>query len=152
MRFITEQNRQGVERRLLLNSVVRESGCREWQGKPNSYGYGRMWVDGVRPIYVHQLAFELWNEPITEETIDHLCANRLCIEPSHLDQCSKSENTLRGLARNKKTHCPHGHPYSPENYDAARYRCRACHAERERLRRLDKKLVSAGTGVGRTTP
>lgn len=141
-KIVTPENREFLERKLLRNSFVIPGGCRIWLGKPNTYGYGRMWVDGRRPFYTHQIAFELWNGPITEETIDHLCSNRLCFEFSHLDQCSKGENTLRGLAKRKPTACPRGHPYDEENFDLKHRRCKQCHRNDAKARRDAKRLLT----------
>jgi hypothetical protein len=51
--------------------------------------------------------------------LDHLCRNPQCVNPKHLDLVSHRENVLRGIGfyaiNARKTHCPQGHPYTPEN-------------------------------------
>lgn len=51
--------------------------------------------------------------------LDHLCRNRLCVNPSHLEPVTCRENVLRGngrcAANAKKTHCPRGHAYAGAN-------------------------------------
>lgn len=74
-------------------------------------------------------------------TLDHLCRNRLCVNPEHLEVVSRGENVLRGVgvtAENKrKTHCAHGHEFTTENtyrYGNKRH-CRTCRTENMRERR-----------------
>lgn len=116
-----------------------DSGCWEWKGKiHNKDGYGIAYLNG-REIMAHRLSYALFKEPLnTGLTIDHLCRNRKCVNPDHLEQVSKRINTLRGkgitaeLAR--RTHCKHGHEFSEENtrmYRGQR-QCRKCFARRAR--------------------
>lgn len=133
----------GLVRRLLAGSKRDDNGCLVWFGtKPNNYGYGKLSVDN-KQHYVHRLAYEIWVGPITNECIDHLCANRLCIEPSHLEQTTLAENTRRGCDRNRTSHCPKGHEYTPENTyrhpKGWRY-CRECHRKQERARTVRKPI------------
>lgn len=62
--------------------------------------------------------------------LDHLCRNRWCVNPEHLEPVTRSENLTRGYAaRGPKTYCKHGHRFDPENTfqrsDGGRG-CRAC--------------------------
>lgn len=65
-------------------------------------------------------------------TIDHLCRVHLCVNPSHLEQVTPYENTMRGegvaVKNSRKTHCPRGHPYEGDNLlrSQLRYGARAC--------------------------
>ncbi len=112
-------------------SVLKTDSCWEWQGSL-SEGYGSF---RFRRQYfkVHRFAYELLLGPIRVGfEIDHLCRNRRCVNPAHLELVNHRENTLRGItwvARNaRKTHCPKGHPYDLLNtywYQGRRY-CRAC--------------------------
>lgn len=106
--------------------------CWEWTGGINGNGYGQINVAG-RVIGAHRIAYELLVGPIPEGLeLDHLCRNRTCVNPAHLEPVTRRENQLRGQSvsgRNaRKTHCPSGHPYSGSNLvvKQGQRRCRAC--------------------------
>ncbi|MEU5330906.1 HNH endonuclease signature motif containing protein [Streptomyces parvus] len=116
-----------------------ESGCWEWTGhvKPNGYGQVRI---NRRPLHAHRVAYEAMRGPIPPGlVIDHLCRNRRCVRPEHLEPVSHRTNILRGegpAARHaRQTHCLRGHPFNAANtYVSPRgaRNCRACRAERKR--------------------
>ena len=65
--------------------------------------------------------------------LDHLCRNRKCVNPDHLEAVTQRVNVMRGVsvtAENmRKSHCPTGHPYDAANtyVRANGHRgCRAC--------------------------
>ena len=123
--------------------------CWLWTGAKGGDGYGMHGVteDGRRYTrQVHRLAYTLAVGEIPDGlTIDHLCRNRLCCNPNHLEVVSIRENILRGdgVAANnaRKTHCPRGHEYTEENtyvYRKKRH-CRECgrrKCARDYLRRV----------------
>jgi hypothetical protein len=115
-----------------LNKVARnDSGCWEWAGYRTPDGYGRFQVDSSR--LAHRVAYELFVGPIDDGMeIDHLCKNRGCVNPEHLEQVSRHENIARsdaGKHQREKLSCPQGHPYSGDNLyltpDGKRV-CRIC--------------------------
>lgn len=118
------------------------SGCWQWTGALDVNGYGTFSIDG-RSRGAHQAAWKLLVGPIDNETIDHLCRNRGCVNPSHLEPASIADNVMRGEsppARNaRKTHCPNGHEYTSENTyilpSKGWRRCRACTADYWRRQR-----------------
>lgn len=126
--------------KLLERRIVIEN-CWLFDCAPNLYGYGRIKVSG-KTLATHRIAYEATKGPIPEGLqIDHLCRNRLCFKPDHLEAVTPRENVLRGAStaaqRAKVTHCPVGHPYSAENtrfYGRKRH-CRACHRALMRARR-----------------
>lgn len=73
--------------------------CWLWQGQQNRNGYGRIKIQG-RWLMVHRVSYELHIGPIPEGLVlDHLCRNRLCCNPQHLEAVTVRENTLRGEAK-----------------------------------------------------
>lgn len=94
-------------------------GCWVWVGRRAANGYGRFWVTGG-DVQAHRFAWEAMRTPIPPGlTIDHLCRNKLCVNPDHLRVVDQRTNILasEGLtARNaRKTHCKRGHPFAGEN-------------------------------------
>src|SRR5699024_1617461 len=89
----------------------------------------------------HRVSYETFAGPIPEGLdLDHLCRNRSCVNPEHLEPVTRSENLRRSplMARGQdKTHCPHGHEYSPENTRITKAGARACRTC-ERKRNRDK--------------
>lgn len=111
----------------------KESGCWVWTASGNAGGYGRITIKR-RSVCVHRLAYEALVGPIPAETLDHLCRNRACVNPAHLDPVPKRVNTLRGISgpalNARKTHCPQGHPLASPNLrvraDRNERECREC--------------------------
>ena len=119
------------------------SGCWHWTAAGTGNGYGQIFFDG-KVRMAHRVSYEVLVSPIPDGLqIDHLCRNRGCCNPTHLEPVTPRENTMRSdsprLARERqlsKTHCPRGHEYDEENTRIYRGKrnCRAC--DRERWRRL----------------
>ena len=116
--------------------VEKTDACWLWRGATGRSGYGNFRGRDGRMEIAHRVAYELSVGPIpTGLTLDHLCRVRQCVNPAHLEPVSGVENTRRG-GNAAKTHCIHGHEFSPENTHHGRQRtCRTCLRERARRRR-----------------
>lgn len=114
--------------------IIDDTGCWVWQTNLSD-GYGYLSNVGGRRVRAHRYVYERMREPIPEGmTLDHLCRNRRCVNPDHLEIVTIRENTLRGDTitgiNAAKTHCLRGHPLSGANlYERnGRRHCRACRA------------------------
>lgn len=119
----------------LVSRIRREpaSGCWVWTGVIDKGGYGRL---GGR--LAHRLTYQaVVGEIPAGLDLDHLCRNRRCVNPSHLEPVSRQTNVDRG-SKATQSHCKHGHAFDSANtYIHPRYgtqECRACRAVRERER------------------
>jgi len=115
--------------------------CWLWTAKIEQNGYGRFWVNG-HSVFAHRFAYELTHGPIPRGlTVDHLCRNRACENPAHMELVPLRTNVLRGVGITaqlaRKTHCPHGHPYDLLNTYINRRGARIC---RECQREWNRKL------------
>lgn len=113
--------------------------CWEWTAYKMPNGYGRFGLDGKMPL-AHRVAYELEvGEIPVGLQIDHLCRNRGCVRPDHLEPVTQAENIRRGegagVQNARKTHCPQGHEYDEANtYNTSggHRLCRACNRDRKR--------------------
>lgn len=131
---------QIIERRV----TVVDSGCWNWSSVAGN-GYGCVRRDDGKQVNAHRFIYEALVGPIPAGCdLDHLCRNRRCVNPDHLEPVSRRENLLRGdtipAAHKAATHCKNGHAYTEENTyhrpDAPWIRdCRTCRRESDRRRR-----------------
>ena len=121
-------------------------GCMLWPGHVDPEGYGRIYADASGRL-VHRVAWELEHGPVPDGLpLDHVkargCRHRHCAKVAHLEPVTPRENLMRAgtfQARNAaKTHCDHGHEFTPENtYVWARNgwrQCRTCMRTGQRRR------------------
>ena len=94
------------------NKVDKSGACWIWTAGCDKYGYGRFRFE-KRKEPAHRVAWYLEHGEFPKHTIDHICRNKKCVNPSHLEDVTVSENTRRRNAA--ITHCPQGHEYNEVN-------------------------------------
>ncbi len=128
---------------LLRRLQLRDGGCIEYTGAKKDNGYGTLRGVG-RMVYAHRAMYELMIGPIPDGlVIDHLCRNRWCVNPGHMEAVTHRENLTRGNGWSgrhaRATHCPQGHPYDEANTylrpDGKGRDCRKCRTAASRTRK-----------------
>lgn len=103
--------------------------CLAWHNTKTRGGYGVIRILGVAH-YVHRVAYEMVKGPIPNGmTIDHLCRNRACFNPDHMEPVTRGENCRRG----------------------ARAKINAATAEQIRKSPLHPVALAAKHGIARST-
>ena len=142
------------------SKVNKGEDCWIYTGSSNVWGYGQFWYNPAnRSIGAHRMAYMLEYGDIPEgHDVHHLCRNRMCVNPSHLETLTKQEHNQQWRDLSKaieatkqryadRTHCSSGHELTEKNtreYINKRgyteKRCRTCHNIREAKRRKERKL------------
>jgi len=118
--------REPLLKRILSKINIDENNCWNYMGAKQSDGYGCVskTIIGKKYNYTtHRFIYRAFVGRIKNGyEIDHLCRNRACCNPMHLEAVTHKENVKRGMLvfatkerQNKKTHCPYGHKYTTEN-------------------------------------
>lgn len=140
-----------IERWATKVDIFDGQGCWFWTGS-TSGGYGLFWSDG-RKVKAHRFAYETAVGPIPPGLdLDHLCRQRDCVNPRHLQPVTRGENTRRGMAPaavvNRRKVCSNGHALTPDNlyhFATGKKRCRICvlaEGAASRARRRQRRAVS----------
>lgn len=113
-----------IETRFKTKYKKSPNGCWEWTAYISERGYAKFSFPHngykTRPGNAHRYSYEKYIGKLRKGmTIDHLCRNRKCVNPKHLEQVSWQENLLRGegipAINAKKTHCKRGHEFTKAN-------------------------------------
>ena len=138
MRIVGDDLRRFLSKVIIYDNTE----CIEWKGgiqqsKQKYGGYGTFWYSG-RKGYAHRFIYEHCEGKIPNGlVIDHLCRNRICVNPSHLRITTTKDNILcgEGFSANqaRKKECTNGHPFSGENLyirkDNGGRQCKLCKRE-----------------------
>lgn len=136
-----------------VEGVAIDGECWVWTGaRDKASGYGRVQFE-KQCRYTHRLFYELLAGPIPPGMqIDHLCRNRACCAPHHMEPVTPLVNTHRGSGNASRTRCPEGHQYAGENLrlwtDKRGYTrrvCRQCNRETVAQWQADRKARQAAT-------
>ena len=149
MSVLIELSDLDIDRYMKKVRVLGPSECWPWIACTMGAGYGYFYFGGKkerRSVPAHRVAYTLHFGPIPYGlTIDHLCRNRLCQNPSHLEAVTQQINNNRGFSTSavnlSKTHCIRGHEFNSENtyvWNGIR-QCRVCRKLRQRSRRASVK-------------
>lgn len=155
LRFLAKIDHNGPQ-----PSSFRHRGvCWQWTAGKTRQGYGGFHPVKGQTVLAHRYSYNHYVGPIPEGlVIDHLCRNRACVNPSHLEAVTMGTNTMRSpgvsFFNKLKTSCPAGHPYDAANtYKSPRGSriCRECARERDRqphrhisVRRAKKAAMNNG--------
>lgn len=128
----------------ILNKISKtDKGCWEYPYCIQSNGYARL-----KGKYAHRLSYEAFVSKIPKGlTIDHLCKNKICVNPDHMEPVTASENVKRSNAASavnaRKTHCMRGHPFEGHNLfmSQGKRQCRICDNKRQLARYYKRKAV-----------
>lgn len=123
---------------------VTDGGCWQWTGPMFWNGYGHISAASFGTTLAHRAFYEAHRGPIPERDLDHLCRNRACVNPDHLEPVSHAANVQRGVYARMGHECGRGHDQTAADArwtepSTGRTYCRECKALREKRRREQRK-------------
>lgn len=115
MRDFESKPDESVLTRFLTHIHVADNGCWLWDGRKNGR-YGVFTYQGQRWT-AHRWAYIYFKGPIVFGVIDHLCSNKSCCNPDHLEMVSWKENTKRAWQRKESKWKPRTYQRKPDAWE-----------------------------------
>ena len=125
-------------------TIFNSTRCWQWTGPVDKDGYGKLSIrrNGIDQHWrAHRWVYSL-SKNLQDQDLDHLCQNKQCVNPDHLQHVDVRTNNIRSNGpsgiNHRKTHCNRGHEFSKKNtyYDKRGWRqCKTCNKLRMRTRR-----------------
>lgn len=154
---MTDDEKYQLIKRFEKNFKVLENGCWQWTLKLNEKGYSSFPINKLFCSGHRASMFIYKNVPFRgiKEVADHLCRNRGCVNPDHIEMVTHRTNTMRGIGlssmNDKKEICIRGHDLVAPNLRIHKMgfrECRACEkirwAERWKIKKaLKNNLFSS---------
>lgn len=142
-----------LEQRIFEKIIKGSDGCWQWMGFTDKAGYARVQQGGRggTVLYVHRWLYEYYRGRIRKKLeLDHLCRNRWCVAPYHLEAVTHQENLRRGGCRYLYGTCKRGHALTDENTywtKNGKWQCRQCRRDRKRLQNERSRFPRIATPI-----
>lgn len=143
--------KQSITSRIANSIKVQDNGCWVWTRRRDRQGYGVMWIyqEGKKyQRFAHRMSYEAHKGLIpANKQIDHLCMNKSCVNPAHLEVVTSKENTQRYFQSiDIDRYCRNGHRRTSSNtYISGKTKyCKICHRYSSAAYRKRKEYERAG--------